>query len=62
MKITVAGLKERLEAWPEDMELVFSGGLDFYRLEKRGEKLLQIEFRQNVYKDSNAQWRVDDPG
>ena len=27
-------------------------GLDFYRLKRRGDDLVQVEFNQQVYKDS----------
>ena len=47
--ITVAVLKAHLSAYPDDTELDFSG-LDFYRLKQRGEKLVQIEFNQQVYR------------
>jgi hypothetical protein len=63
MKITVAELKKHLETWPDDMEILFGAepGLDFYRVKQRGEKLLQVEFSQSVYNDSNGHWHVEDP-
>jgi len=30
------------------------GGLDFYRLKIRGDKLVQVEFEQTVYKDPDT--------
>ena len=53
MDITVGEMKEMLEGWPDDMELSFNG-LEFYRLKQRGEKLLQVEFNQFVYKDKKT--------
>jgi hypothetical protein len=55
--ITVGQLKAELEGWPEDMELTF-GGLTFYRLKQRGPELLQMEFNQTVYLDSEGIVRV----
>ncbi len=52
-EITVGELKERLAGYSDDSILYF-GGLDFYRLKQRGEKLIQIEFDQTVYKDGDT--------
>ena len=51
--ITVGDLKRMLGAYPDDAELSFSG-LDFYRLKQRGEGLVQVEFNQLVYKESDT--------
>ncbi|WP_421173899.1 hypothetical protein [Aeromonas enteropelogenes] len=53
MNITVGELKRQLALWSDDTEVSFSG-LDFYRLKGRGEKLVQIEFNQMVYKDKQS--------
>lgn len=58
--IKVGTLIELLKQYPDDCELMFSGGLDFYRLKLRDTKLLQVEFDQNVWKNSKGEWRVDD--
>lgn len=58
VKITVGRLKSELEVFDDDDELYFNG-LDFYRLKKRGPKLVQVEFEQNVYADSNGRVIVE---
>ncbi len=57
--ITVGQLKAQLDGWPEDMELTL-GGLTFYRFKQRGTKLLQMEFDQTVYLDSEGVVRIVD--
>ena len=59
MSITVGELKELLEGFTDDTELYFSG-LDFYRGKRRGEKVVQIEFNQQVYKDSSGKVVIED--
>lgn len=58
--ITVGEFKEMLSHWPDDMWLDFSM-LDFYRLKQRGEKLLQVEFNQLVYRDKSNNVVVENP-
>jgi hypothetical protein len=53
MGITVGDMKRQLEVFNDDDELSFCG-LDFYRLKRRGEGLVQVEFDQQVYKDSDG--------
>ena len=53
MDITVGELKKMLTLYSDDTEISFSG-LDFYRLKTRGEKLVQFEFSQQVYKDADS--------
>ena len=53
MEITVGELKRDLSLYADDYIITF-GGLDFYRVKQRGDKLLQIEFNQNVYLDSKG--------
>ena len=45
--MTVGKLRQRLELFPDDWTVEFSG-LDFYRLEPRGDKLVQMEFNQLI--------------
>ncbi len=52
-EITVKELKQLLNAYSDDSVLYF-GGLDFYRLKQRGDKLVQVEFNQTVYKDKKS--------
>jgi hypothetical protein len=58
--ITVGELKAYLKGWPEHMELTF-GGLTFQKFNERGPELLQMEFNQTVYLDSEGVVRVIDP-
>jgi hypothetical protein len=53
MEITVGKFKEQLSVFDDDCVLFF-GGLDFYRLKLRGDKLLQVEFNQPVYLDKKG--------
>lgn len=60
MNINVGELKRKFSIYPDECELFF-GGLDFYRLKLRGEKLLQFEFNQPVYLDSKGRVVVENP-
>jgi hypothetical protein len=64
MNITVGKLISELKSAPIDALVVFGGehpfGLEFYRVKMRGEKLTQIEFNQQVYRDEKGEWVVDD--
>jgi hypothetical protein len=51
--ITVGDLRRQLEGYPDDAELFF-GGLRFYRLKSRGEKLVQLEFQEQVYREQDG--------
>lgn len=51
---TVGELKKDLEMLEDDC-ILYAGGLTFYRLKKRGEKLVQIEFQQQVYEDEKGE-------
>jgi len=51
--ITVGELIEQLRRFDEKDEL-FMGGLSFYRLKKRDDKLVQIEFNESVYFDESG--------
>lgn len=57
--ITVGELRRQLEAFPDDAEL-YIGDLVFYRLKRRGDNLVQVEFNQTIYRDSSGRWVVDD--
>ncbi|MCH7424181.1 hypothetical protein [Shewanella sp. MM_2022_3] len=50
MTLTIGELKEMIRLYDDDTEIYF-GGLDFYRLKMRGDKLVQVEFNQTVYKE-----------
>lgn len=56
--ITVGELRQALSLYSDDTELSF-GGLEFYRLKSRGDKLAQIEFNQPVYLDSSGRVVVE---
>ncbi len=53
MTITVKELIERLKIENPTSEVYF-GGLDFYRVKRRGPDLVQIEFNQTVYDDKDG--------
>ncbi len=48
MEITVGEMKAQLSKHSDDLVLYF-GGLEFNRLKRRDDQLLQVEFEQNVY-------------
>lgn len=60
--MTVGELKHRLQGLPDGYEIIFGcEELTFYRLKIRGEKLVQLECNQNIYKDpATGNWHVDD--
>ncbi|WP_100637250.1 hypothetical protein [Marinomonas sp. ef1] len=51
--ITVSDLKKMLELYDNDFEISFSG-LDFHRLKTRGPKLVQVEFNEVIYRNSEG--------
>ncbi|ASD60039.1 hypothetical protein C3397_03650 [Enterobacter cloacae complex sp. ECNIH16] len=56
--ITVGELLDRLQHYPRDTKISFSG-LDFYRLKQRAENLIQVEFNQVVYRNSEGRVVVE---
>ena len=52
-KITIAELKAKLAIYDDDAVIDFSS-LDFSRVKSRGEKLVQIEFIQTVYRNAQG--------
>ena len=52
-KITIAELKEKLAIYDDDTVIDFSS-LDFNRVKSRGDKLVQIEFIQTVYRNAQG--------
>lgn len=57
--ITVGALLDQLRGYPRDMELFF-GGLRFNRLKHRGDRLLQLEFHEQVYRTSDGELIAED--
>ena len=51
--LTVVELIEMLKMHDPASEVTF-GGLDFYRVKRRGEDVVQIEFNQTVYRDEDG--------
>lgn len=58
--ITLGTLRKHLELFPDDYEVSFSG-LKFYRTKLRGTNLVQIEFEEIVYLDSDDKVIVINP-
>ena len=56
--ITVGELIEQLKIFPPDAQLCFNE-LDFNRLKSRGDKLVQVEFCQQVYKNEEGEIVVE---
>ena len=46
MTLTVGDLKRHLTAYDDDSEIEFDGGLTFYRVKTRGDKLTMVEFNE----------------
>ncbi len=57
--IELGELLDQLKDLPRDTRVSFSG-LDFYRVKKRGDNLIQIEFSQSVYRTSEDVLVVQD--
>lgn len=47
-ELTVGRLKSWLKNLPDETELIFQGGMTFYRIKTRGENLEQIEFYEEI--------------
>lgn len=58
MTVTIGDFKAELDKYPDHCELHFSG-LDFYRLKRRGDSTVQVEFSQTVYKDKTGRVVVE---
>lgn len=52
-------LLDQLEGLPRETQISF-GGLDFYRVKRRGPDLVQIEFNQSVYRTAEDLLVVED--
>lgn len=46
--MTVGALLDSLKGEPRDTKIIFQGSLSFYRLKRRGEDLIQVEFNEPV--------------
>jgi len=57
--ITVGELIVHLKAFSHDDELHI-GGLHFYRLKRRGDHLVQMEFSEQVYRDKQGTLIAED--
>jgi hypothetical protein len=60
--MTIGELKDELEDWPDNSEIIFGcQELEFYRFKKRGDDTVQMEFNQTIYKDAKTgKWHVDE--
>ncbi|WP_251976102.1 hypothetical protein [Salinicola avicenniae] len=59
MIITVGEFKQLLETYDDQLELSFSG-LEYHRLRQKGDKHLEVEFEEKVFKDKLGHTRVYD--
>jgi hypothetical protein len=57
MPLTVGDLKRELSAYDDDCELYFGDEdcLTFYGVKQPGEKLVQIEFEQAIFRNEDGQ-------
>jgi hypothetical protein len=62
LQMTIGELRDELEDWPDGDEIIFGcEELEFYRLKKRGDDAVQLEFNQTIYKDvKTGKWHVDE--
>lgn len=58
--ITVKTLRQALSLYADDDTIDFCG-LEFYRLKSRGEKRVQMEFNQPVYRTPEGRVVVENP-
>jgi hypothetical protein len=59
-KTTVKDLRDALDVYPDDWQVIFGcEELEFYRVKKRGDKLVQIEFNQTVSATSDGKIHVE---
>ncbi len=61
--LTVGDLIAHLQVFALDAEVMFGsepGALTFYRTKRRGPKLVQIEFAEQVYRTAGGEVVVDD--
>ncbi len=62
-ELTIRDLIDRLSIFDPDSIVVFGGsedGLIFNRTKRRGDKLVQIEFEQQVYRDDSGRLVVQE--
>lgn len=57
MIITVGEFKRKLEAFDDQLELSFSG-LEYHRIAQNGDKLVQVEFEEKVFKDKAGRIQI----
>ncbi|WP_110650234.1 hypothetical protein [Salinicola peritrichatus] len=57
MIITVGDFKRMLDEFDDQLELSFSG-LEYHRISQTGDKLVQVEFEEKVFKDKTGHIQV----
>ncbi|MAM56518.1 MAG: hypothetical protein CMN25_04205 [Salinicola sp.] len=61
MIITVGEFRKLLEAYDDQLELSFSG-LEYHRLKQKGDKHLEVEFEEKVFRDKTGHVNIHDEG
>ncbi|OLO05831.1 MULTISPECIES: hypothetical protein [Salinicola] len=59
MIITVGEFRKLLEEYDDELELSFSG-LEYHRLGRRGDKHLEVEFEEKIFKDKLGHTKIFD--
>jgi hypothetical protein len=61
-RMTIGELISKLQNWPKSCKIVFGcKELEFHRLKARGSGTVQLEFNQNIWKDTaTGQWHIDE--
>ncbi len=59
--MTIGELKEYLEGYPNNHKIIFGDdALTFNRLKRRGPKLVQLEFNEDVYRNEKEELIAND--
>lgn len=61
MIISVGEFKRLLDDYDDDLELSFSG-LEYHRLKQKGDKHLEVEFEEKIFKDKTGHTKIHDEG
>lgn len=59
MIITAGEFKRILDEYDDELELSFSG-LEYHRVIRKGDKHLEVEFEEKIFKDKTGQPRVEE--
>ncbi|MDH4571760.1 hypothetical protein [Salinicola acroporae] len=61
MIINVGEFKRLLDEYDDQLELSFSG-LEYHRLRQKGDKHLEVEFEEKIFRDKTGHIDIHDEG